>query len=47
MSGDAQPSSNQRATEARPPPSPPLVNEKAAIGALVSFIIISIHSTNM
>lgn len=34
MSGDAQPSSNQRATEAHPPPSPPIIKEKAAIGAL-------------
>ncbi|CAI2350509.1 unnamed protein product [Caenorhabditis sp. 36 PRJEB53466] len=34
MSGDAQPNSKQRATEARPPPSPPLIKEKAAIGAL-------------
>uniref|UniRef100_A0A8R1HJB6 Nuclear receptor domain-containing protein n=1 Tax=Caenorhabditis japonica TaxID=281687 RepID=A0A8R1HJB6_CAEJA len=33
MSGDAQPNSKQRATEV-PPPSPPLVKEKAAIGAL-------------
>ncbi|CAP33396.1 Protein CBR-NHR-97 [Caenorhabditis briggsae] len=34
MSGDAQPSSNQRATDAHPPPSPPIIKEKAAIGAL-------------
>lgn len=32
MSGDAQPSSNQRATDAHPPPSPPI--EKATAGAL-------------
>lgn len=34
MSADAQPNSKQRATEEAPPPSPPLLKEKAAVGAL-------------